>query len=80
VLDYYGFALKGCTLHFVQGMLLKGAVLAAGIAAVTHGVAAGWFVPAIAAVLPIARIAEAHELVEAGAAGKVVVTVDETLR
>lgn len=79
VLDYYGFALKGCTLHFVQGMHLVGAVLEAGIAAVTRGVAEGWFVPAIAAVLPLARIADAHELVEAGASGKVVVAVDETL-
>jgi NADPH2:quinone reductase len=80
VLDYYAFALKGCTLHFVQGMFLKGAVLEAGIAAVTRGVAEGWFAPAIAAVLPLERIAEAHELVEAGAPGKVVVAVDETLR
>lgn len=79
LLDYYGFALKGCTLHFVQGMLLRGAVLEAAVAAVGRGVAEGWFRPAIAAVLPLSRIAEAHELVEAGAPGKVVVAVDETL-
>jgi len=79
VLDYYGFALKGCTLHFVQGMFLRGAVLEAGIAATNRGLAEGWLAPAIAATLPLDHIAEAHELVEAGPGGKVVVVVDETL-
>lgn len=79
VLDYYGFALKGCTLHFVQGMFLRGAVLEAGIAATNRGLAEGWLAPAIADTLPLDHIAEAHELVEAGAGGKVVVVVDETL-
>ena len=79
VLDYYGFALKGCTLHFVQGMFLRGAVLEAGIAATNRGLTEGWLRPTIAAALPLDRIAEAHELVEASAGGKVVVVVDETL-
>lgn len=80
VLDYYAFALKGCTLHFVQGMHLHGPVLAAAIAGVTRGAAAGWLAPPIAATLPLDRIAEAHETVEAGTRGKVIVTVDAALR
>ncbi|WP_439577026.1 NADPH:quinone reductase [Elioraea sp.] len=80
VLDYYGFALKGCTLHFVQGMVLRGGLLATGIDATNRALAEGWLTPAIAAALPLDRIVEAHEFVEAGAGGKVVVVVDETLR
>lgn len=79
VLDYYAFALKGCTLHFVQGMHLTGKVLAAATEAISRAAAEGWLSPAIAAALPLDRIAEAHEMVEAGAPGKVVVVIDETL-
>lgn len=73
VLDYYVFAKKAVTLRFVQAMLLHGPALEAAIAATSAAVAEGWMRPRIAARLPLHRTAEAHEALEAGAAGKVVV-------
>jgi NADPH2:quinone reductase len=75
VLDYYAFAKKAVTLRFVQAMLLHGAALDAAVAATSAGLAAGWLRVPVAAVFPLERAAEAHEALEAGAAGKVVVEV-----
>jgi len=77
VLDYYAFAMKAVTLHFVQGMLLHGAVRDAAVAATRQGVAEGWLRPRLGRVVPLARLAEAHEAVEAGTGGKVVVTLPD---
>lgn len=75
VLDYYRFAKKAVTLRFVQAMLLHGAALQAAVAATRAGIEAGWLRLPVAAAFPLARAAEAHEALEAGAPGKVVVEV-----
>ncbi|WP_137180164.1 NADPH:quinone reductase [Roseomonas sp. AR75] len=76
VLDYYVFAKKAVTLRFVQAMLLHGAALEAAVRDTSAAVAAGWMRVPIAATFPLDRAAEAHEALEAGAMGKVVVTLD----
>jgi NADPH2:quinone reductase len=75
VLDYYVFAKKAVTLRFVQAMLLHGAALEAAVTATAAAVAEGWMRLPIAARFPLERAAEAHEALEAGAPGKVVVTL-----
>lgn len=73
-LPYYAFAMKGVTLHFVQGMLLTHAHGVAGIRDVTALLARGALRHPIAAAFPLERTAEAHALVESGEAiGKVIV-------
>jgi NADPH:quinone reductase-like Zn-dependent oxidoreductase len=76
VLDYYVFAKKAVTLRFVQAMLLHGPALDAAVRDTSAAVAAGWMRVPLAATFPLDRAAEAHEAVEAGVAGKVVVTLD----
>lgn len=72
VLPYYAFAMKGVTLHFVQGMLLSHDRARDGIRDVTALLEGQRLVYPIAAVFPLAQIAAAHELMESGAAiGKV---------
>jgi NADPH2:quinone reductase len=73
VLDYYVFAKKAVTLRFVQATLLHGPALEAAVAATSAAIEEGWIRPPIAARFPPERAAEAHEALEAGAAGKVVV-------
>lgn len=75
VLDYYVFAKKGVTLRFVQASMLQDQAREAGVAATLAATRAGWMKPPIAAVFPLERTAEAHEALEAGAQGKVVVEV-----
>lgn len=74
VLPYYAFAMKGVTLHFVQGMLLTHERARDGIRDVTALLEGQRLVHPIAAVFPLAKIPTAHELLESGAAiGKVLV-------
>lgn len=75
VLDYYVFAKKGVTLRFVQASTLQDQAREAGVAATAAATAEGWMNLPIAAVFPLARAAEAHEALEAGAQGKIVVEV-----
>ncbi len=75
VLDYYVFAKKAVTLRFVQAMLLHGAALEAAVGATSAGLAARWLRLPVAATFPLGRAAEAHEALEGGAQGKVVVEV-----
>jgi len=71
---YYAFAPKGVSIHIVQGMLLKHERAKSGVEAATTLLAAGRLVHPIAAVFPLERTAQAHELLESGAAiGKVLV-------
>jgi NADPH:quinone reductase len=71
---YYAFAPKAVTIHIVQGMLLTHARAAAGARSAAALLAAGSLVHRIAAVFPLERTAEAHRLLESGAAiGKVLV-------
>jgi NADPH2:quinone reductase len=74
-LDYYVFAKKAVTLRFVQAMLIHGPALENAIRATCRAVAEGWMRLPVAGVFPLDRAAEAHEALEAGAAGKVVVEV-----
>jgi NADPH2:quinone reductase len=74
VLPYYAFAMKGVTLHFVQGMLLTHERARGGIRDVTALLESRRLVHPIAEVFPLARTAKAHELMESGTAiGKVLV-------
>ncbi|MGG5821446.1 NADPH:quinone reductase [Falsiroseomonas sp. HW251] len=75
VLDYYVFAKKAVTLRFVQAMLIHGPALENAIAATTRAVTEGWMRLPVAATFPLDRTAEAHEALEAGASGKVIVEV-----
>lgn len=75
VLDYYVFAKKAVTLRFVQAMLLDGPPLDAAIAATKAAVATGWMRIPVAETFPLARAAEAHAALEAGATGKIIVEV-----
>jgi len=73
VLDYYVFAKKAVTLRFVQAMLIHGPALEDAVLATSRAVAEGWMRLPVAGVFPLDRAAEAHEALEAGASGKVVV-------
>ena len=74
ILPYYAFAMKGVTLHFVQGMLLTHDRAKSGIRDAAALLERGILVHPIAAVFPLADIAAAHELMESGAAiGKILV-------
>ncbi|RVT84593.1 NADPH:quinone reductase [Rhodobacteraceae bacterium CCMM004] len=73
-LDYYAFARKSARLDFVQGNLLTPAQLSGAAACIGAFLAAGLLRPDLAAVLPFDETARAHEMVEAGASGNVVVT------
>lgn len=74
VLDYYPFAKKSARLDFVQGALLTPQQLARATACIGALAGAGLLRPDIAAVLPMADVARAHDMVEQGAAANIVVT------
>jgi NADPH:quinone reductase len=71
VLDHYAFQSKGANLRFEQGFNLPDAARAAAERFIAAH--AGALAVAIRAVLPLTDIAEAHELVERGGGGNVVV-------
>jgi NADPH:quinone reductase len=75
VLPYYAFARKGLRLHFVQGLILPPAAREAAARDLTAGLRAGVFANMIAGRHDLADIAAAHEQLEAGTIGKVLVTV-----
>lgn len=74
VLPYYAFARKGLRLHFVQGLILTPPAREAAVRDVTAGLKAGVFRNMIAGRHPLTDVAGAHERLEAGAVGKVIVT------
>jgi NADPH2:quinone reductase len=76
VLDYYGFALKGAQLRFVQGGKLSPSQRDAAARVIGALLDRGRLVPEIALSVPLHRAAEAHEAVEGGASANVVVTID----
>ncbi len=73
VLDYYAFARKSARLDFVQGNLMTPGQLHGASACIRAFLQAGLLRPDVAADLPLERTAEAHDMVEAGAPGNVVV-------
>ena len=77
VLDYYGFALKGGRLSFVQGAKLTPAQRDAAATVIGALLDRGRLMPDVALAVPLDRAAEAHEAVERGASANVVVTIGE---
>lgn len=75
VLDYYAFAKKSARMDFVQGAMLTDWQLEQASATLNALTGSGMMRPDVAAVLPLARIAEAHDLVERGAPANVVTTL-----
>ncbi len=73
-LDYYAFALKGARLSFVQGGKLTPSQRDAAAQTIGALLARGHLRPDISSVFPLDAAAAAHEAVEAGAPGNVVVT------
>ena len=70
-LPFWPLVLLGATVRFVLVFAAQQAHEDA-IAGISAGLSEGWLKHRIGARLPLERIVEAHELVEAGAAGKVV--------
>ncbi len=76
VLPYYDFAFRGATLRFIQGYLLRPQVVAAAVALIDDLADRGTLRIAVAKRLPLDQIAQAHQMVETGAAlGNVVVEI-----
>lgn len=75
-LPYYAFALKGCTLHLVQGSRMPARVEEDGAGVIAALLRRGHLRPQIAAAFPLAQTAAAHDLMESGTAvGNIVVTI-----
>ncbi|SFT55310.1 NADPH:quinone reductase [Mesorhizobium sp. YR577] len=75
VLPYYAFANKGANLRFIQGFCIPAEARRAGEAMLAELAAAGRLSVAIAGAYALADIASAHEHVERGSLGNVVVTI-----
>lgn len=73
VLPYYAFANKGANVRFIQGFCIPEGARREGQAMLARLAAAGRLKVAIAATYPLAEIARAHEHVERGSLGNVVV-------
>jgi NADPH2:quinone reductase len=74
VLPYYDFAMKGVTLHFVQGLLLTPAMQASGVRDLTVLLQQNRLTHPIGRIFELDRIADAHAALEAGEViGKVLV-------
>lgn len=76
-LPYYGFALKGVTLHFVQGANMPPDVRREGGRLITALLREGRLRPHVASVYPMAEAAAAHGEMEAGRTiGNIVVAIE----
>jgi NADPH2:quinone reductase len=75
VLDYYAFAMKGAQLRFIQGSKLTPAQRDGAARTIAALVPRGFLRPDVARAVPFEDAAAAHEAVEAGADGNVVVTL-----
>ncbi|EUB97802.1 NADPH:quinone reductase [Rhizobium sp. CF080] len=75
VLPYYAFAAKGANLRFIQGFLIPEDQRLAGERMIAELADAGRFKVAIGATFPLHDIAKAHERVERGGLGNVVVLI-----
>lgn len=75
VFPYYAFANKGANLRVVQGFCIPEQARLEGEAMIARLAAEGRLSVAVAAAYPLADIASAHEHVERGSLGNVVVTL-----
>ena len=76
-LPYYAFALKGVTLHFVQGGKMPAEVRREGGRLIAALLREGRLRPHVASVFAMAEVAAAHEAMEAGRTiGNIVVAID----
>ncbi|MEI5676791.1 NADPH:quinone reductase [Mesorhizobium sp. CGMCC 1.15528] len=75
VLPYYAFANKGANLRFIQGFCIPAEARRSGETMLAELAAAGRLSVAIAGAYALADIASAHEHVERGSIGNVVVTI-----
>ena len=74
-LPYYAFASKGANLRFIQGFLIPEDQRLAGEKMIAEMADAGRLKVAIGATFPLSDIARAHERVERGSLGNVVVLI-----
>jgi NADPH2:quinone reductase len=75
-LPYYAFALKGCTLHLLQGARMPDPVQQDGARVIAGLLCRGHLRPQIAATFKLEATAAAHDLLESGGAvGNIVVTI-----
>jgi len=74
VLPYYAFANKGANLRFIQGFSIPSEARRAGEMMLAELAAAGRLSVAVGATYTLADIASAHEHVERGSLGNIVVT------
>jgi len=75
-LPYYAFALKGCTLHLLQGARMPDRVQQDGARVIAGLLRRGHLHPQIAATFRLDATAAAHDLLESGTAvGNIVVTI-----
>lgn len=76
VLPFWPLVVLDATVRFVLVYVMDAEAHRAAVEAVNDAIAEGWLKHNVGAVLPLDRIAEAHELVERGAGGgKVVLTL-----
>lgn len=76
VLPYYAFAIKGANLRFIQSFFLPPAERLAGEKMIAELADAGRLTVAIGARLPLQDIVKAHEAVERGGLGSMVLMLD----
>lgn len=75
VLPYYAFANKGVNLRFIQGFCIPSEAHEAGEAMIARLAEAGSLAVAVSQTYPLADIANAHQHVERGSLGNVVVII-----
>ncbi|UUZ64797.1 zinc-binding dehydrogenase [Polaromonas sp. P1-6] len=77
VLPYYAFAIKGANLRFIQSFHLPEAQRVEGEKMIAELADAGRLKVAIGATFPLEDIAKAHEAVERGGLGSIVVMLGD---
>jgi NADPH:quinone reductase len=76
-IPFWPLIMLDVTVRFVLVYVMSGSAHEEAVAATTRGLREGWLKHNIAETVPLARIADAHEMVERGVGGKVIVTTAE---
>lgn len=74
-IPFWPLVMLDATVRFVLVYVMNEGAHEEAIAATTKGLREGWLKHNIAETVPFVRIADAHEMVERGAGGKVIVTI-----